>query len=228
MLELIKLLLARWFPPRPDEETADEVATVAVDQADAAAEIRRLVWSGFEAQDAILDIVLEGYPQPSLLSQADRQWLAEEIERQFAQKLREEADWPPRTDWDRLDSAFVVLRANGVIALHDAGVTQADAFAEVAAEYQMRKEVGVGSEGFVFYGDEDITAALAGESLYLTFGAFQNRMENTPVIAEQIIETLAKKGLRATWSGDIGKKMLITPFEWQKRSPAIGFEDTVL
>jgi hypothetical protein len=221
MLELLKLLLARWFPPIPADEKAHQ--SVAVDQADATVVIRRLVWSGFEPQDSISEILRQGYPDPGLLSEVDRQWLDMEIARQLAEKQREEDLWPARTDWDRLDAAFVVLRATGIIALHDAGASQADAFAEVAAEYQMRKEVGVESTGFVFYGDDDVTAALSAGSLYLTFGAFQKRAENTPAIAEQIIDALAKRGLRATWSGDIGKKMLITPFEWKKRSPVAGF-----
>jgi hypothetical protein len=217
MLELLKILLARWFPPKPQAEV--EEAPAAIDRPDAAVEIRRLVWSGFEPQDAMLDIVLEGYPATAVVTEIDRQWLKMEIDRQFGEKRDDERAWPAQTDWDRLDAAFVELRANGIIALHDAGMTQSDGFAEVAEEFQMRREVNVASTGFLFYGGEDVQAALADEELYLTFGAFEKRNENTPVVARQIIAILTKKGLRSNWSGDIGKRLLLSPFEWRKRSP---------
>jgi len=217
MLELLKILLARWFPPKPAEVI--EEAPAAIDRQDAAAEIRRLVWSGFEPQDALFDIVLEGYPASAVLTDIDRRWLNVEIDRQFGEKRDEERSWPAQTDWDRLDAAFVELRASGVIALHDAGMTQSDGFAELAEEFQMRREVNVVSSGFVFYGGEDVQAALVDEELYLTFGAFEKRNENTPIVAQQIIAALTKKGLRSSWNGDIGKRMLLSPFEWRKRSP---------
>lgn len=217
MLELLKILLARWFPPKPQPEV--EEAPAAIDRQDAAVEIRRLVWSGFEPQDAMLDIVLEGYPTSAVVTDIDRQWLKTEIGRQFADKRGQESEWPSQTDWDRLDAAFIELRASGIIALHDAGMTQSDGFAEVAEEFQMRREVNVVSSGFVFYGGEDVESALSDTELYLTFGAFEKRTENTPIVARQIIAALTKKGLRSTWRGDIGKRMLLSPFEWQKRSP---------
>ncbi|MBW6421354.1 hypothetical protein KX729_07865 [Rhizobium sp. XQZ8] len=217
MLELLKILLARWFPPKPVEPAEDVPAMI--DRQDAAVEIRRLVWSGFEPQDAVLDIVLEGYPASAVVTDIDRQWLRADIDRQFGEKRDEERSWPAQTDWDRLDAAFVELRASGIVALHDAGMTQSDGFADVAEEFQMRREVNVASSGFVFYGGEDVQAALSDEELYLTFGAFEKRNENTPAIAREITAALTKQGLRSSWSGDIGKRMLLSPFEWQKRSP---------
>ncbi len=217
MLELLKILLARWFPPKPSAEVEDVPASI--DREDASTEIRRLVWSGFEPQDAMLDIVLEGYPASAVLSDIDRRWLRAEIDRQFGEKRDEERRWPAQTDWDRLDAAFVELRASGIVALHDAGMTQSDGFAEVAEEFQMRREVNVASSGFVFYGGEDVEVALSDGDLYLTFGAFEKRSENTPVVARQIIAAMTKKGLRSSWSGDIGKRMVVNSFGWQKRSP---------
>lgn len=218
MLELIRMLLARWFPPGPKADNGESVA--AIDREEAGAEIRRLVWSGFETEEGIFELVVEGYPKPEALSDMDRQWIRDDTARQFEEKRRQEETWPARTDWDRLDAAFVELRAAGIIALHDAGMTQADGFLELAEEFQMRKEVDVVSSGFVFYGSEDAETALSGDELYLTFGAFEKRAENTPIVAQQIIGILNKKGLRASWSGDVGKRMLLSPFEWQKRSPS--------
>lgn len=217
MLELLIKLLARYFPLAFGVQA--DGAPVGVDREDAATEIRRLVWSGFEPPDTIFELVLEGYPSSVALNDVDRQWIRNEIGRQFVDKRQQEETWPESTDWDRLEAAFVGLRATGVIALHDAGMAQSDGFADIAEEYQMRKEVGVSSSGFVFYGGEDVETALAEGELYLTFGAFEKRAENSPIVARQILDALSKRGLRGSWSGDISKRIVVEPINWQKRSP---------
>jgi hypothetical protein len=181
----------------------------------AQAEVRRLVWSGFDTVDEIVESVEWAWAWDEPL---DVDWLREEIAAEFAKKQRDEAAWPAVTDVDRLARAFDALNAEGVIALHNAGYTQQDGMSDVSERYHDTEDPAE-ILGWCFYTGQDIEGALESEALYIAFGIFENVPDEarSRTLAERVKTALEREGFRVAWDGDLGTRLEIAPLRWQKR-----------
>jgi hypothetical protein len=104
-----------------------------VTQADILSWVRSLVWSGeYEEEEVALQIK----DQLGENDKVDEGWLRNAIRSEAESKRKAEETWPKVTDFDRLDRAFTILEAQGIIALHRAGFTQSDSLEEVEDAYQ--------------------------------------------------------------------------------------------
>jgi hypothetical protein len=61
---------------------------------------------------------------------------------------------------------------------------------------------------------------VAGLGLMLAFGSYDDGPQHQPkslALAREIVETLNRHGVPATWDGTIGRRIEILPFEWRRR-----------
>ncbi|TXH68561.1 MAG: hypothetical protein E6Q88_09845 [Lysobacteraceae bacterium] len=186
--------------------------------ASAQAELRRLVWSGFETTDEIVEHIewTWGWDEP-----LDTAWLRDELKAEFEKKRRDETSWPTTTDNDRLERAFAALEAHGIIALHNAGYTQQDGMSDVSERSHgarirdARKSQII--TGWCFYTGQDIKTALDSHGLWIAFGDFDGDRDRALSVARTIKRVLEHEGLRVEWNGEPGQRLRISPFDWRKR-----------
>lgn len=77
-----------------------------------------------------------------------------------------------------------------------------------------------GHEGAVFFYQEDVFDALQGASLLLAFGGAGEDIESPAqanAVAVATLESLAARGVPATWTGRVEDRIEILPFTWQRR-----------
>ena len=184
-----------------EQDTLDEIAT--------------LVKAGFDDRDRILEIFMEEMYEPGDLDQDE---VEAALDAAITTHEGEKKTWPDVTDYDRLDSAFVSLRRLGVIALHNAGVTQSDGysdFAEALAGAPDRSRI----EGYCFYHWQDLERAIAGEGLVLSFGPTNPKDEESrgPAVGSIIVSVLEDAGFEVDWDGSFKQRIFIPNIDWKRR-----------
>lgn len=135
-------------------------------------------------------------------------WLEDEVAEQR---------WSARTSNDAIDEAFAALTRRGIVALQDAGGTSSMGWAEVntvIAELEQRHKKVLGG---IFYHSQDLERGVAGEGLWLTFGARDGSDEGARKIALLVLQALEEEGVDCEWNGEIDTRIRVLPFEWKKR-----------
>ncbi len=129
-----------------------------------------------------------------------------------------EAKWKTRTTNDAIDDAFAALDAAGIVTLQAAGFTMSDGWEDVNEKARARKKK---PRGATFYHEQDLERGVAGEGLMLAYGAYETNKKKRDAasiaVGREIVETLARFGVKAKWSGDVSKRIEIPPFPWKKR-----------
>jgi len=181
--------------------------------------IRTRIWSGFDDRDAVEDLAIE------LVADDDRgafDALMDHADRQFVLKAEAEASWPTETDCDRLDRAFAALEATGIAALHDEGVSRDEGLDGAA---RARADFPGELDGFCLYQRPDVEAALRGEGLSIGYGGFpdpatprEQAEAATTEVGRRVQAALEEAGLAVRWSGSPGDRLLVTPFDWKRRT----------
>ncbi|WP_017665484.1 DUF6891 domain-containing protein [Porphyrobacter sp. AAP82] len=131
-------------------------------------------------------------------------------------KRAAEAQWPAVTDWDRLAAAFDALIAEGILALHNAGVTTSDAHSD-AWDLIGRDPPGTW-RGFAFYHAQDVERAVAGDALLIGFDAVDEGAEAKRAIGAAIVAALKAKGFAPNWNGDPETRLDVPGIVWHKRT----------
>ena len=177
--------------------------------------VKSLIWSG-EFDEA--DVALHVRDHFGKLDDADKRWLLNAIQGAAESKRIAEATWPKVTDFDRLDRAFTLLEAQGVIALHRAGFTLSDGFEE--AEDAYKKSGGNESEytGYCFYTEQDQVGAMDGSGLYIAFGHFSTIEAKGVRIGRLVRAALEREGFNVEWDGTIRSRLFVKGFLWQRRT----------
>lgn len=188
------------------------------DKADISAAITRLVWSGFDAKDDVRDAAIHE-TQPPVQSATDLAWLDRQIDQEWSKKQAAEATWPARTDFNRLDDAFKAIRADGILAKHNAGNTQSDARDDASEEWHQLGGPKSGIKGFVFYHGQDVEGVRADGNLYIGFGTAPQGTVPALTIAQQSVAHLKKAGFNVTAPPDVDTRIVISGIDWKKRSP---------
>jgi hypothetical protein len=132
-----------------------------------------------------------------------------------------EASWREPTVNDRLDQAFAALDAAGIVALQNAGYTLSDGWSDVNAIATERAARGSRPQGAVFYHGQDAARGVAGDGLMLAFGAYEEDKAKkdaaAQAVAREVVATLDRHGISASWNGSVDSRISIAPFTWQKR-----------
>jgi hypothetical protein len=168
---------------------------------------------GFDADEAVLAIAEEF----ELVDDEDPAVVSAVAAARGAIAAEQEA-WPPVTDWDRLDMAFMALRERSMIAQHMAGYTLSDGYSDVVALWD---DAGRPAEtvGYCYYHQQDAERALAGGGLCLAFGPMAPALEDAegPRVGQLIAGAMRDAGLTVEWSGTFDERLLLTPFVWRRR-----------
>ena len=179
-------------------------------------EIDVLVRSVFWDRDRILEIVCEELYAPGDL---DENAVAAAIDSSIDEWQSSKKQWPDVTDCDRLDQAFDNLNKHGVIALHNAGMTQSDGhddFREIYGNHPKQSEL----VGYCYYHGQDLERVVRGGPLFFSFGPCDAKLEETegPKVGQMIVQHLTDAGLEVEWDGTFDKRMNIPVFNWQRRA----------
>jgi hypothetical protein len=178
-------------------------------------EIAVLVRSGFYDKARLMEIVCEEMYEPGELEASE---VAAAIDAELLKWTQEKNAWPKTTDCDRLDAAFTALEKRGLIALHNAGLTQSDGFddfREVHARHPKKSSI----IGYCFYHGQDLERAVRGGGLYLAFGPVDPKDEQKegPRVGNIIREELERTGLHVDWDGTFAQRIYVPKFVWQRR-----------
>jgi len=128
----------------------------------------------------------------------------------FAAHLEAQAQWPDRTDSDRLSDAFRALDAAGIVAREDFACCQNCGVGDIGAEVPD----GSSALGYVFYHEQDAQRAAAGGSLWLAFGLLDQ--PSSAQVGEQIVAALRAEGLHVDWDGSPDQRIHV-PIRWARR-----------
>jgi len=192
--------------PHPDEEL------VAV--------IRLRAAEGFETDDEIVESVAEYLADEAnaaevLVARVER--LAPAILEAHAEQER---SWAIPTDCDRLDRAFAVLNARGIVARQNFTCCQTCGHAEIGDEFEA---CPVPVRGYTFFHVQDTAHAAEGYGLCLAYGAVLAEGATKPEydaaavgVGREIVAALRAEGLAPVWEGDLGRRIEL-PLTWRRR-----------
>jgi hypothetical protein len=141
-------------------------------------------------------------------------------ERALRDHLTDQAGWPATTDCDRLDAAFADLGRSGIIARQHfscCGTCGAD---EIHTEMDQHEKMGQRLRGLTFFHVQDTEHAVAGESLYLSYGVAGGDRDAAVAIGHEVVATLGRHGLSPAWNGKIAHRIAL-PLRWQRRRTPI-------
>jgi hypothetical protein len=146
---------------------------------------------------------------------ADEAMLRAAVAPEFEKKAAAEASWPETTDCDRLDQAFEELNSRGVIALHNAGLTQSDGLSDVTEVLQQRGQNE--TIGYCFYHGQDVKRAVDGDGLMIAFGDLADDETKKVQVGLLIQAVLNKFGLTVEWNSEPGTRLNISKLDWKRR-----------
>ncbi len=177
--------------------------------------IQRDVAAGFHNEEQIrtgvLEVLADEYDGDELRPHA------EQLTREAIQThLREQANWPPQTDCDRLDAAFAELERAGIVARQDFSCCGNCASGEIWGEVETANRRGQCVRGFTYYHMQDTEAAVEGHGVYLGYGAVQEGEAAALEIAREIVATVQRHGLTVEWDGTWKKRILVR-LDWKRR-----------
>ncbi len=170
--------------------------------------IARRVAEGFDRQADIVESAMDaGEEKP------DKALVKKMITDAFAAHKKAQTTWRGRTDCDRLDAAFDDLEKDGIVARQNFTCCQSCGSYEIGDEIDAAKKKGA-VIGYTFYHQQDTESAADGCGLYLLYGAL--KAKDAKRVAKAIVGALKGAGLKTTWDGDLGTRILVE-MNWKKR-----------
>ncbi len=176
--------------------------------------MRTNVWGGFDSLEEVQDHVDEMIEDEG--AEDSRDTLTAAVLEEFKRKAEAEKSWPAVTDVDRLHAAFLQLKNEGILCLHNAGFTMTDGHEDA----WLAIEDGPANtfHGYCFYHGQDLAAAVGGHGLYL---AFDHVKENAPdqrlVVGQTIKAALEQQGFEVVWDGTVDQRLKLPKIRWQNR-----------
>jgi hypothetical protein len=184
--------------------------------------IKLAVKGGFEKKSALMRDIADRVrdvgdsPNPKLVKELQA----------FASALLDkqrvaEAKWTGRTTNDAIDAAFAELNRAGIVALQNAGYTMSDGWDDANERARKLLKQGNKPRGAAFYHEQDLERGVAGDGLFLVFGAYEDNKKKRDAaavaVAKDVVATLARFGVKTEWNGTVGKRIQILPFAWRRR-----------
>jgi hypothetical protein len=177
--------------------------------------IQRQVASGFASRDSIIDDANQW---------ASGQWDVESA-RPHVEQLTDELiqaqrqaqeSWPEVTDCDRLDRAFAELEEAGILARQNFSCCGMCGIGDAYREIEAAQASGRTIVGYTFYHEQDTESAVNGFDLCLNYGSVLQGESPALDIAQMIVKTLTRNGLKVDWNGTWQKRIAIK-LDWKRR-----------
>jgi hypothetical protein len=197
---------------------------LTLDPVDTRQRIHQLVWNGFHPDASVAGMITDSYLPTAELNDEDRSWVELETQSVCADKHAAEDGWPAQTEYDLLESAFVQLRKDKFIAVHNAGTSLGASQQDVQSLWRAAGGFNSGIRGCCFYLVEDVTQAIATGRLTIAFsGAMipesNKREANSRLAARRVLEALRAVKLLPEWSGELSARIQLPLGQWRKRAP---------
>lgn len=178
-------------------------------------QIQKDILFGFEEPEEILEGVMNMFFDEDDL---DEEWMRQKIITNFEKQKAISKTWTHPTDFDRLSKVFDQLDKMGIIALHKAGYTKQDGYAEVAEAKEMIEDEGFSVKGYCFYHTQDLSRAIDPEikNLFIAFDSFDQNDKKAIEIGNQIVDLMRKEKFEIEWDGTIDQRIFISKIQWQK------------
>lgn len=170
-----------------------------------------------------------GFLRPDELSDLAAELFADEIDpavlryhvQRFGRLLQEErqaeqAHWPIVTDCERLDAAFAALERAGVVCRQHFTCCGSCGAATIWDEMAAAEDAGAKVLGYAFFHAQDTEAAIAGDGLFLSYGAVADGPEAAEAIGRAIVDELEAKGLETAWDGQWTRRIFVA-MDWKRR-----------
>ena len=132
--------------------------------------------------------------------------------------LEEQRLWPEVTDCTRLDLAFAELEKCGIVATQNAPCCPTCGGSEVRQELEKHIAQGKLVRGYTYFHEQCTERAIRGDGLGLYFGSIENTAEATTAIGQEVVDTLRRHGLSASWDGT-GASCIHVEMDWKRRRP---------
>jgi hypothetical protein len=179
--------------------------------------IRFRVWSGYydrlEVFNAVDEDVFESDGE-------DETWLRRAVAAEFRKKRAAERGWPAVTTCNRLDRVFESLRGRGVLTRHRCGLTIQDGLDVIDGLHAEAGGKRSGLVGYCFYHLQDMEGAMFGSrGLWLAFGSFPPSKAGAVAVGQLVREEFERGQFAVEWDGTCESRVLLSGFEWQRRSP---------
>src|SRR5262245_39759146 len=178
--------------------------------------IRTHIAAGYETDDEIVaeavDVFATNGASPVAVLTAARA-IADQA---AAAHADQQAGWAGATDCDRLDAAFADLEAVGILARQHFSCCGSCGATEITGELDAAAKAGRPARGFTFFHVQDTEQAVAGELLYLSYGAASRDHGASVAIGHEVVAALVRHGLAPTWNGKIAHRIGV-PLNWQRR-----------
>jgi hypothetical protein len=179
--------------------------------------IRFRVWSGYYDRREVFDAVDEDVFEAD---GEDEAWLRRAVSAEFRKKRAAEQTWPAVTTCDRLDRVFESLRGRSVLARHRCGLTIQDGLDVIDGLHAEAGGKRSGLVGYCFYHLQDMEGAMFGSrGLWLAFGSFPPSKAVAVAVGQVVHEEFERAGFAVEWDGTYQSRILLSGFEWQRRSP---------
>ncbi len=117
----------------------------------------------------------------------------------------------------KLEFVFHSLMKHGIVALHYAGYTQSDGFADCNEVAEWLDEKGENIVGCCFYTEQDVEHILNGDRtlLYISFGNYFEK-PTAEEVGHIIVNELKSMGFCIEWNETADTKIAIKNFKWDK------------
>jgi hypothetical protein len=176
------------------------------------AEIKTLIKSGFYDREETFDSISDMFNE-----KLDEPWIKEQIEKEYAKRLKEQHDWPEVTDFDKLVKAFDKLNSSHIIALHNYDNTREEGEEDTKELHDKLKTKGINTIGYCFYHTQDVDRVAEEKVLFIAFGDFENNDKKSVEIGQAVVKALLQQGFKITWNNSADTRIEITNIKWQKR-----------
>lgn len=178
--------------------------------------VEAAVVAGFFSPEQILDKLPYRYSVwPEIKAEELRSYVEEFLRRSCTRQAEAQKSWPALTDCDRLDTAFAKLESQNILCRQNFSINLSNALAEIWDEIRRAEGRGREIRGFVFYHEQDVGSAMAG-NLYLSFGSIEEEELADREIGSVIIRTLEENGLNVQWGGSLDERISVQ-IDWKRR-----------
>jgi hypothetical protein len=178
--------------------------------------VRLHVAAGYASADEIVNAALDSFMDGTHDPAAVRAAAAALADQAITAHHADQAAWPERTDCDRLDAAFAELEHAGIVARQHFSCCATCGAEEIHDEIHDATREGQPPRGFTFFHIQDTEHAVAGESLYLSYGSANRDRTEALAIGQEVVETLSRHGLEPSWNGRFAHRIAL-PVVWQRR-----------